>query len=266
MGCNAHNHPLNCDCGWGGVYYSGSVEPDPGLYVPYFESLKKRKKADPNASCPVCGQKVFFFESPEGGRVFFDDLGDPWPKHPCTDSSLNGASDDNTDDAYTHPIMAVSGLTRRPWTGKEADSLKATRRWPELIGAKFESGFPFSTLTWKDGDVVESLYIDFAANLRLEFAQRHLSYDCLLSLLFYEQATKLWVVAQGWANRDKRLSSILGPFKFLTYTRLPSGFHIQVEGRAQEQDPLRSKEYAHAARVYNAPSKLDNYLNKQPIR
>jgi hypothetical protein len=30
---------------------------------------------------------VFFYQSPYGGRVFFDELGPPWPKHPCTDNS-----------------------------------------------------------------------------------------------------------------------------------------------------------------------------------
>lgn len=40
----------------------------------------------PNASCPVCGETVFFYQAPNGGRVFFDDLGWPWPKHPCTDN------------------------------------------------------------------------------------------------------------------------------------------------------------------------------------
>jgi hypothetical protein len=29
---------------------------------------------------------VYFYRSPSGGRVFFDDLGPPWPKHPCTDN------------------------------------------------------------------------------------------------------------------------------------------------------------------------------------
>lgn len=41
---------------------------------------------NPNATCPVCGKSVFYYRSPNGGRVFFDDLGWPWPKHPCTDS------------------------------------------------------------------------------------------------------------------------------------------------------------------------------------
>jgi hypothetical protein len=37
----------------------------------------------------VCGEQVFFYQSPSGGRVFFDHLGPPWPKHPCTDGLLS---------------------------------------------------------------------------------------------------------------------------------------------------------------------------------
>lgn len=41
---------------------------------------------DPNAQCPVCGASVFYYQNSHGSRVFFDDLGWPWPKHPCTDN------------------------------------------------------------------------------------------------------------------------------------------------------------------------------------
>ena len=41
---------------------------------------------NPNAKCPVCGDAVFFHQSSDGGRVFFDELGPPWPKHHCTDN------------------------------------------------------------------------------------------------------------------------------------------------------------------------------------
>src|SRR6266705_4741986 len=41
---------------------------------------------NPNTHCPVCGAEVYFYQSPSGGRVFFDELGPPWPKHPCTSS------------------------------------------------------------------------------------------------------------------------------------------------------------------------------------
>ena len=42
---------------------------------------------NPNANCPVCRAAVYFYQSPYGGRVYFDELGPPWPKHPCTDST-----------------------------------------------------------------------------------------------------------------------------------------------------------------------------------
>lgn len=40
--------------------------------------------AKPNARCPVCGASVYFYSNEHGSRVFFDELGPPWPKHPCT--------------------------------------------------------------------------------------------------------------------------------------------------------------------------------------
>lgn len=103
MGCNAWNHPPGCDCGWGGdtggshgviarssVAYA-SPGPSADLFIP-----KTRAASDgrwrtvgnhrPNAECPVCGQPVYFVQPDNSGRVFFDELGPPWTKHPCTDN------------------------------------------------------------------------------------------------------------------------------------------------------------------------------------
>ena len=86
--CNAWNHPANCRCGFGGEGHTGR-RPQGSVthrfaYVPVilpaYESY-----VNPNAKCPVCGAAVFFYQSPDGGRVFFDELGPPWSKHPCTD-------------------------------------------------------------------------------------------------------------------------------------------------------------------------------------
>ena len=41
---------------------------------------------NPNAKCPECGVPVFFYANAFGSRVYFDELGPPWPKHPCTDN------------------------------------------------------------------------------------------------------------------------------------------------------------------------------------
>lgn len=94
--CNAHNHPRNCTCGWGGVSYA----PPPVAYGLNVNKSQMALRSDglqigttsrlaggwvnPNASCPVCGASVYYYQSASGGRVFFDELGPPWPKHPCT--------------------------------------------------------------------------------------------------------------------------------------------------------------------------------------
>lgn len=90
--CNAWNHPKNCSCGWGGNGYSRqSVNSSnrPETHSGWFISLQNTYDSyvNPNASCPVCGAAVFFYQSAGGGRVFFDELGPPWPKHPCTDNT-----------------------------------------------------------------------------------------------------------------------------------------------------------------------------------
>lgn len=103
MGCNAWNHPKNCNCGWGGAWHGNTLygggrggtprRPVERSYPPALPlsmrsaSLDLRSLTVPNARCPVCGMSVFFYRNSYGSRVFFDDLGPPWPKHPCTDTS-----------------------------------------------------------------------------------------------------------------------------------------------------------------------------------
>lgn len=41
-----------------------------------------------NARCPVCQQAIFFYRNEHGSAVFFDELGPPWTKHPCTAGEL----------------------------------------------------------------------------------------------------------------------------------------------------------------------------------
>ncbi|RMR34718.1 hypothetical protein ALP36_00578 [Pseudomonas syringae pv. coriandricola] len=89
--CNAWNHPKNCSCGWGGDGQPGrstNAYSAPATHGGWLISLTNtyHSYVNPNASCPVCGTAVFFYQSPSGGRVFFDELGPPWSKHPCTDT------------------------------------------------------------------------------------------------------------------------------------------------------------------------------------
>ena len=102
MGCNAWNHPPGCDCDWGGDTGGQQFFGRPkGAYADPVRSsvaapARTRAASDgrwrsvgnhgPNAECPVCGQPVYFVQPENGGRIFFDELGPPWPKHPCTDN------------------------------------------------------------------------------------------------------------------------------------------------------------------------------------
>jgi hypothetical protein len=90
--CNGWNHPFDCTCGWGGVGHLGKRSP--ALPVERFTSRAdhvtskeystRGSYTNPNAKCPVCDAKVYFYRSPDNGRVFFDELGPPWQKHACT--------------------------------------------------------------------------------------------------------------------------------------------------------------------------------------
>ncbi|WP_339747728.1 hypothetical protein [uncultured Rubinisphaera sp.] len=67
--------------------------PSPDLFLEkYPEFIKTKSTAacfvKPNAKCPVCGENVFYYQNEHGSRVFFDELGPPWPKHPCMDLQL----------------------------------------------------------------------------------------------------------------------------------------------------------------------------------
>ena len=91
--CNAWNHSLSCTCGWGGEGArgggGGSGFSDESGLTRFSDLIRTRYKLEarayvnPNAKCPVCSVPVYFYQAPEGGRVFFDQLGKPWPKHPC---------------------------------------------------------------------------------------------------------------------------------------------------------------------------------------
>ncbi|PUA29283.1 MAG: hypothetical protein B0W54_01380 [Cellvibrio sp. 79] len=89
--CNASNHPLGCTCGFGesgGIKFRSKAQ----IVFP-FNTDQRISHSNivshaPNATCPVCKEPVFFYKNEHGSAVFFDELGPPWPKHPCTDSKV----------------------------------------------------------------------------------------------------------------------------------------------------------------------------------
>lgn len=77
MPCNGNNHGPNCSCGWGGVFHGL------GLIDGRHHWTRRESYTNPNAKCPLCNAQVYFYQSPYGGKVYFDNIGPPWPKHPC---------------------------------------------------------------------------------------------------------------------------------------------------------------------------------------
>lgn len=94
-----YNHYPNCGCGWCSSTW-GNVRVDrsqlrASMQTRDAERILREQRAsngysscfvNPNAVCPVCKATVFYYQNDWGSRVFFDDLGPPWPKHGCTDN------------------------------------------------------------------------------------------------------------------------------------------------------------------------------------
>src|SRR5262245_45044032 len=85
--CNAMYHSSECRCGFGG---EGHLGRSPGGLVTHSRPLGRFSWPDQYldtcrpTKCPRCGDSVFFVRH-NGGSVWFDELGPPWPKHGCFD-------------------------------------------------------------------------------------------------------------------------------------------------------------------------------------
>jgi hypothetical protein len=136
--CNAHNHPYYCTCGFGGEGHLGrrsSTNTEAtyhGSTIPHYPILNRLADLRsgfsftiPNAICPVCGAKVFFYQNDYGSRVYFDDLGKPWPKHPCTDSTARLPRTNRMLKNNLHSGKSDSPLTKTT----NIDDLKGTFQW-----------------------------------------------------------------------------------------------------------------------------------------
>lgn len=96
--CNAWNHSPGCTCGWGGDGNVGGGGGWAGGYtLPTLAPFTHREGALTSyrydssdfcrpTTCPECGADVYFIRH-NGGSVWVDELGWPWPKHGCFDDS-----------------------------------------------------------------------------------------------------------------------------------------------------------------------------------
>ena len=89
--CNAWNHPAGCDCGFGGDTGGGGWGGWSAAATAPVRTTWRYRDDDycRPTSCSVCGASVFFVRH-NGGSVWFDELGWPWPKHACFDDDNTG--------------------------------------------------------------------------------------------------------------------------------------------------------------------------------
>jgi hypothetical protein len=123
-----HNHYPDCSCGWcvnHGRTRVNRTELRSSYRLHEAQNFLKQNGArsiagcyvNPNARCPVCGAAVFFYANEFGSRVYFDDLGPPWPKHPCTDNPRRKIA--------AHPAFAGAPVRRA--RGISQELLEAAR-------------------------------------------------------------------------------------------------------------------------------------------
>lgn len=122
MTCNGSNHRPGCNCGWGGVFYGL------GLRVggPYWG--RSDSYTNPNARCPYCSALVYFYKSPSGGSVYFDELGPPWPKHPCVDAGSHSLRTIRTRQSLVVPLWATAG-----WHPLQCESIETLKGAPDVV-------------------------------------------------------------------------------------------------------------------------------------
>jgi hypothetical protein len=136
--CNAQNHKPNCHCGFGGEGHLGKSGGNLGYpsNIPPLQFSALETFINPNARCPVCNKPIFYYQSEHGGRVFFDELGPPWPKHPCTDRFTD----------IPLPILNFDSNSQNEYQWKLLG-------WNPLLACTLDSADPFS---WRLTAIVDT--------------------------------------------------------------------------------------------------------------
>ncbi|NOI91769.1 hypothetical protein F0235_15135 [Vibrio splendidus] len=133
---SGHNHYPDCTCGWCCKFRGvSSVDNQRNKTVERsVGNIREQSKVfvsyvNPSAYCPVCGASVFFYLSPNGGRVFFDSLGKPWEKHPCTDNrTLNVKIMPSTSFPFNNRVGKFEANKFNPFIIKMIEKFHTTSR------------------------------------------------------------------------------------------------------------------------------------------
>lgn len=82
-------------------------------------------------TCPHCGQRVFFFTCDHGSRVFFDELGPPWPKHRCFEGDIETYGREFMEHAMAVRMKLPGGIpVGRPDSGTQSVKTSSSRPSP----------------------------------------------------------------------------------------------------------------------------------------
>jgi len=169
-----NNHADDCGCEWcGNVGWNvdswGGGGGGAAISFPTRLPDVLDAQPEPNANCPVCGNRVHFRKFENGGRVFFDALGPPWPKHPCTDNTLDGVSrvDDasvqTADESGNIPAgIAEESTSTSGWTPVRFVSQKKGSRGDSpahYLGWTTARARNLATSTWESWLVLEPMSV-----------------------------------------------------------------------------------------------------------
>jgi hypothetical protein len=149
--CNAWNHPWDCTCGFGGEGHSGRREASLNPYEPLWLAPTPAQTATCRewrwqysqdeltrpTRCPKCGAYVYFVRH-NGGNVWLDELGPPWPKHPCFDDE---------------PIAALLRARMRLDQGNESDTFGVIT----YVSAG-ETGYDHYVIQCADGSTIDDQF------------------------------------------------------------------------------------------------------------
>ena len=121
--CNASTHPPGCACVWGPSWNHVSGGYDYQNKDKQF--LRNLNDFTRSTRCHYCNKPVYFVRH-NGESVWFDELGQPWPKHPCYYEPINLSRGEAQ---ATKAIETWIHRLRRPFVGVVIDATvdKATQ-------------------------------------------------------------------------------------------------------------------------------------------
>ena len=121
----------------------------------------------PNARCPVCSAAVYFYANQFGSRVYFDDLGPPWPKHPCTDNSRQRI--EAHDEAPGALIPRKLGLRRELIEAANVTGMLRSKAAGARSGREWTLLVIFSVDRRGEKNTVQAEYLDSLSHETTEF-------------------------------------------------------------------------------------------------